>query len=136
MPQNHKAALGIQMQFDEIPITTYIAELEQAAKLATPGRYQLSNTPSTTNWELIKWVGDSLNTGIRDQVWTVLAVDHPKSVIKDGKLEHGVYVSIAGNGPNSPNNALYQSYLSPDNVLAMIAYIRDLESELRIQRLL
>jgi hypothetical protein len=115
--------------FNHLPIREYIKELELAAKLATSGKYALARTPSGSFDELANRHLECLKLGTRDHEYAVLAWDHPQMILGENPemIEHAVYVSMTGNGPNSENNAIYQSYLSPDNVLLMIDYIKTLE---------
>jgi hypothetical protein len=119
--------------FDTLPLNQFLDELDIAAQDATPGRYDTRSMNFSSTEEIAKWYQEfcarSQEKSGSLTVWCVEAVDHPAKT-----PEFGVAVSIPGNGPTSRKNAIFASYATPNNILALTSMVRRLQFENRILR--
>lgn len=106
--------------------------LEQLARAASVGPWSLGLSPTATIAEAVVYMTKSVEQGDTPQLWMVALGQEPAI---EASTEPVPIVAYTGNGPTSEANARYLANVQPQNVLTLIAALRQAWREARAARL-
>ena len=95
-----------------------IAEIEAAAKAATPGQWDWGGTPVSKPEEALEICRASIDL-----------TKNPGPYFCEVYTQDGKRTAIVGHGPTGQQNARHIAAANPANVLALIASLREIERD-------